>query len=272
MALIEAVEIACIAVAAFVMAADEALRRSEYLSVRWPRLRLFGSMRFIPAASVLVAAAMWIGDHFRGRGAGYAAGVGVAIISLGGIIVLAMWERRAIKASGAGGPAPAAPGEAAATHQPSPSAVPALRQIRNIIEEGARDATDTAAYFGSCGLQPVADIKQHLNALDASYDETRRKVETIRHKDSSYQNELGQFIQSIELTEELRTIIKLFRVILTFQEQTITPHADIIQIIRWLGEIISTKCAEQQKRAIADLRKIDTKLAETAGTRPSPRA
>jgi hypothetical protein len=55
---VEIIEIVCIAIAAFVMASDEALRRTSNLSSILPRLQ--GLWRFLPAALVSIAALLFI--------------------------------------------------------------------------------------------------------------------------------------------------------------------------------------------------------------------
>jgi hypothetical protein len=55
---IEVIEIGCIAIAAFVMAGDEALRHAPNVGAILPRLR--GSWRFLPATLVSIAAILFI--------------------------------------------------------------------------------------------------------------------------------------------------------------------------------------------------------------------
>jgi hypothetical protein len=58
----EYIELGCVALAAFVMAGDEALRHAPNVASIIPRLR--GWWRYLPALLVSVAAVMWIAQNF----------------------------------------------------------------------------------------------------------------------------------------------------------------------------------------------------------------
>lgn len=94
MAPIEYLEIANFGIGALIMSTDEALRRSEYIHSRWPRLHLAGSMRFVPAAFLAVALGLFIGNEIAGHVAGYAGGAIAFIVAFGAIIWLARSEGR----------------------------------------------------------------------------------------------------------------------------------------------------------------------------------
>jgi hypothetical protein len=92
---VEIIELICIAIAAFAMAGDEALRHTPNLAGTLPRLR--GSWRFLPAALVSFAALLFIAQLF---GLPNIAGVLISIFVFGvlGIILF----RTSSKTSGPG--------------------------------------------------------------------------------------------------------------------------------------------------------------------------
>jgi hypothetical protein len=62
MGAMEYIELGCVALAAFAMAGDEALRHAPNVASIIPRLR--GWWRFLPALLVSVAAVMWVSQNF----------------------------------------------------------------------------------------------------------------------------------------------------------------------------------------------------------------